>query len=127
MLYLNPPRLNPSYGKLLETAFEVVQHVVCQHHCYFKVGICFCLTRRWQLYHAYNNKWMPKYMFVLLAVQGRCAVGWAEAALIARCRTLDVDPAFNINSKNKYQGGTGSRQCPDAEWFLYLAVLPEMC
>ena len=68
--------------------------------------------------------WRPTHLWLLLEVQGREAVGYAESGLICLLHNADIPANLNMNYKNRDLGGTGPRQKDQLHdtYFLYLAV-----
>ena len=117
-----------SEGTKLATAFSACQWVLGRHLCEFKIGMARSLGWRWEKYHDSECKWQPTHLFLLLQVDGREAVGYAEAGLIAMLGDVQCYHRFNINRHNSDRGGTGPRLDGTLHdsYFVYLAVKAEL-
>ena len=117
-----------SEGTKLAAAFAACKWVLAKHLCEFKIGMARSLGLRWEKYHDSECKWQPTHLFLLLQVDGREAVGYAEAGLIAMLGEVQCYQRFNINRHSSDRGGTGPRLDGTLHdsYFVYLAMKAEL-
>ena len=116
--------LTASEGTVLREIGNVCRWILLRHPVPFKVGMARLLGTRWEHYVAPASVWKPTHMFFLWETEGRAAVGFLEAAMIAELNRIDIDASLNINFQRGDRGGTGPRleEFQFAKYKLYLAV-----
>ena len=112
-----------SEGVRLHAALEACKWILNRHECEFKIGMARFLGLRWERYRS-SDRWQPTHLFLLLQVDGREAVGYAESALIVMMDQLECYQKYNINRRSSDKGGTGPRLEGTLHdiYFVYLAV-----
>ena len=116
------PCKRSSQGHKLQTAVACCKSVLRHHTCQYKIGIARSLGIRWKMYMESKAEWRPTHLWLLLEVEGKEAVGYAEAALIAILKK-EFPLEQCVNWHHRDLGGTGHHGKDEygSDYFVYLA------